>query len=142
LVFLSLLGFADAGRAEGDVDPFLSCSAEFHARAEYNRSLQKTNSGHQKFLMDRANLLLRLAEARAPLSVIGCGDDAGPALNLVLCFGPRSLYTEQKSLMLDRLTELVAENGPDDPLPVCIEDEDCSACLRILDNVPSLNARP
>lgn len=138
---LVLLSTALALRVEPNADALLACSAEFYARAEYNRGLRLTNSGHQKFLMERANLLLQIAQARAPLEVTGCGDNQGPFLGLVICLGPASLFAEQKSMMLDRLAELVAESGPDHPLPVCMEDEVCSKCLRLLDDFPTDFAR-
>jgi len=138
---LVLLSTALALRAEPTADALLACSAEFYARAEYNRGLRLTSSGHQKFLMERANLLLQVAQARAPLEVTGCGGNQGPLLGLVICLGPANLFAEQKSLMLDRLTVLVIENGPDHPLPVCMEDEICSECLRLLDDFPTDFAR-
>jgi hypothetical protein len=122
---LTLTFFTISTEAQQAVDPLLRCSAEFYARHEYNRGLLKTNSAHQQFLMDRAMILLQMAEARAPKEPTGCR-------GLAYCLGPASLYSEQRALMLDRLTEFVEANGPNFPLPVCMEDGACSDCIRIL----------
>jgi hypothetical protein len=122
---LTLQSLSNTANAEKAADPLLICSAEFYARHEYNRVLVRTNSAHQWFLMDRASIFLRIAEARAPKEPIGCQ-------GLAFCLGPADLYSEQKALMLDRLTELVEANGPDFPLPICLEDDQCSKCLKLL----------
>lgn len=122
---LSVFAFAHNSRAGEATDPYLICSAEFYARHEYNRGLVRTNSAYQWFLMDRASIFLRMAEARAPKEPIGCN-------GLAFCLRPADLYSEQKALMLDRLTEFVEANGPDFPLPICMEEDTCSKCLKLL----------
>lgn len=74
--------------------------------------------------MDRATLFLRIAVDRAPQEARGCGKSYGLAMGLVWCKGPADLGQEQWSLMQDRVTALVAANGPAFPLPVCMEDAD------------------
>ena len=127
------LAVATTSRADPSVEALLSCSAEYYAREEFNRGLHLTNADYQKFLMDRSNVFLSLAESRAPLESTGCNDDRlGIAMGLVFCKGPASLWTERDMLMRQRLLDLVQTNGGSFPLPTCMEDELCSQCMRTL----------
>ncbi|WP_395539506.1 hypothetical protein [Neotabrizicola sp. sgz301269] len=118
--------------ADEDVDTLLRCSAEFYARAEYNRTLGYIDAGHITYLMNHSERLLSLAEGIAPLEVSGCpGDGYGLALGLAICSYPADLDFERRSMALDRLAELADETNGNQRLSVCIEDEVCSACLNI-----------
>ena len=139
---LPLVLFSAAATAEQTYDRWLLsyerlllCSAEFDARYEYNHGLGIGNSVHQQFLMHRAGLFLEMAEARAPGKTVDCGDSSGILLGLTYCLGRTDLSAEQELLTLDRLTELVSQNGPDNPLPLCVEDETCISCTKMLNEI-------
>jgi hypothetical protein len=132
---LPLVLFSAPATAKQSHDRLLLCSAEFGARYEYNHGLGIGNSEYQQFLKHRARLFLVMAEARARGGPVDCGDSDGVLLGLKYCFGRADLSAEQELLTLDRLTELVAKNGPDNPLPLCVEDETCISCTKLLNEI-------
>jgi hypothetical protein len=129
-----LLWLPGAGMAEAIVsfDDLMSCSAEYHARADYMRTLGHANASHIEFMIDRSDTLLHLAEERGPLQQTDCGDGSR---GLVFCLGPPSFEVDRERRKLDRLAEFADANRGADRLPVCMEDAACSKCMALLDDV-------
>ena len=123
--------FGQPAGAERDWRVLMDCSATYTARIEYLRVLDGSPAGHLHFLQAQADLFLTYARSLAPKERIGCGDSYGLTLGLTLCYAPATLYWEMKPLVLDKLTRLVEENGGIYPLPTCMEDEECAACMRV-----------
>jgi hypothetical protein len=151
---LATFAVAETGTAQTTADELLSCAAEFAARAIYVETLGHSEAGHVTFLRGRSDIFLRLAEARAPKEVIGCGSNGGPIVDLVLRFGPADLHDEWESLTSDRLIGLVEEHHGHHRLSVCMVDETCAACTATFSTLvriqfpkawkttPPFNARP
>jgi hypothetical protein len=127
LVAATLALSVPAGAEQGP-DRLLACSAEFAARSAYVQKLGHADPPHLAFLSGRAEIFLRLAEARAPRVSVGCGD-SGAVIGLVLCRGPADLLDQRDRLTQDRLVDIVGANRGADRLPTCMEDAVCAGCL-------------
>jgi hypothetical protein len=132
---LALISLARAARAEPAVEELMSCAAEFQARAVYAEKLGHSDSGHVAFFSGRSDSFLRLAEARAPKTMIGCSGDSGPRISLVLCLEPADLAEERAALVEERLIALAEENRGSQRLQVCMVDEACAECLRLFNRM-------
>lgn len=140
LGLLFLFVFPLLAKADENYFSLLKCAAEFNARAEYNRGLELTNSVYQKFLWDRSDLFLRMAEQRAPLQPMACKNNAWSRYtDLVLCTGPASLSSELRKLTQMRLTEIVGATGGTGNFSTCMEDEPCIICQQMLKRAANLD---
>jgi hypothetical protein len=126
-VALGLFGLPAGARANDDFQPYLDCAALFMARSSYIRGLDYAPEGHLAYLKQQANYFLSVANALAPEQRRRC--DRG--LAVVTCISPANLESEQLDLARDMLLGLVEQTGGHERLPPCIEDEACSACLRL-----------
>jgi hypothetical protein len=130
-VVLGLFGLPAGAGSNDEYFPYLDCAALITARSEYNRVLGRSPEGHLSYLKQQADHFLRVANWLAPLRDVACEDNPGPVIGLKYCLGTRFLLTEMEDLTLDKLTRLVEENGGIYPLPTCMEDEKCAACMRL-----------
>lgn len=86
---LALTAVMGPAIAEETADELLACAAELSARATYAETLGHSDAGHIGFLRGRSNAFLRLAEARAPKQMIGCGE-SGPRIGTAIRKAPRA----------------------------------------------------
>jgi hypothetical protein len=131
---LVVLALAVPAAAQVRSDELLSCAAEFAARATYAKTLGHSEAGHMTFLERRLDIFLRLAEDRAPKTMIGCGL-SGLSQKLLLCFGQPDLHDARSALADDHLMRLVEGHGGQHQLSVCMVDETCAACLALFNRV-------
>lgn len=118
-------------------DAYLACSVEVMARARYVLESDMSDTGHVRYLAGRADLLLAMADFVQMREVDACrGADRiwrGPTP----C-DPEERARQKRDRLADvRLDEIVALTGGTGRLPVCIEDDLCAACMKLLADVPT-----